>query len=271
MQAKNGSIAPGLRDLWRDCPAGLGGQVSGLPGQGQPAELAAGLNEGEGCDPRGGRREAEDCRWLEGRWASIVQQEREPEIRRKFRLGEFVARRWDDYDRALRDRVSIFEGWLLDSPVLDEAEILDSLVKQVAEVAAGSPTGTGRPKIDLPSPAFPPYVQGYQLASKLRDHLGNRDKPVTDLAKTLEAIGIKVKGCESFGLAVHRDCRRDHRVRVNLFYVSVLAERELHEATGDRGSAALDGVCSVSDPGADPGDHLDRGAVWSRSRVGCRR
>ncbi len=76
---------------------------------------------------------------------------------------------------------------------------------------------------------------------------------------------------ESVSLGVYRDCRGDHRLRGDVFHVSIPAQCELHQAAGDRGSAAIDGICPLSHPGPDSGHDPDCGSLWGGGGVGCRR
>jgi hypothetical protein len=149
-----------------------------------------------------GRRESRRwARWLDDQWQEARRRADDKEHRRELMFGEVVASRWPKLEEELGDRLPALEGLLADSsPPTGDAEVdfLRDLAQQEPPRAAESQGRSGLSGVDR---SLPPFLTGYQMASRLREALDLRDNPIVELSGMLhDKLGISVGPIESHGM-----------------------------------------------------------------------
>jgi len=143
--------------------------------------------------------------WLEERWATALQEEKDPRRRLKWMIGDLSAKRVHELQHSRPDLAISLEKILRDCPIVtDKRELtpVESLIDNYVTKTSSAVSerkltwqGFGRGSVDV---SQPDYRQGYELARLARKRLGIADRPIRDLSEVLGRFGVNLeKECQS--------------------------------------------------------------------------
>jgi hypothetical protein len=153
--------------------------------------------------------------WLRGRWQGAMARESSAAERRRLRFGRTVADAWDELIEPLGNRKEILEGVLSDIAPIEEAELLDTLLRALPTVAR--PSNDRRWKQlaqESPLTSGRAYEQGYELARRVRRELKRGSEPIDRVDVLLSEMDIQDTAAESGGLFRTLACLRDRDAAV---------------------------------------------------------
>lgn len=139
--------------------------------------------------------------WLAKRWDYARSQALDETRRRVLMYGELVAGRWEILKKRLGKQARALGELLIDvEPIRDES-LLDRLTKTFeGSSRRATPSKWGDIADEAGVGLLAPYQQGYQLANRAREYLGEHDKPLLDLGEVLMEFGVSLQAFEAGGL-----------------------------------------------------------------------